>query len=140
MFIWRLRLRLGSLPVVDFHYRMGGKNLGIFHSCQAKGHFFYECRSKQQCLVCKSEFQKCFEVEREIVNKRKLFKFYSKKCGFWEWVREEESSGESSGVDSLANPASEESVSDLSRKFQYQIQLPDENIDVMYACSRMIPL
>ncbi|XP_022855538.1 uncharacterized protein LOC111376775 [Olea europaea var. sylvestris] len=106
---------------------MPGKNSGLCHSCRSKAHFFAECPIKVRCPTCNQGFQKWFEVERATANKGKFFKCCSLKCGFWEWCKEGESSGKAKDVVVMfPKPDPIDSVDDMSRMFQSQVRLNDE--------------
>lgn len=103
---------------------MPGKNSGVCHGCRSVGHFFSDCPIKRRCPLCAHGFQKFFEVEKDTVNKSKFFKCCSVKCGFWDWRKDGEVNGESSGI--RPKPLADEEVEDMSRKFQSQVQLNNE--------------
>ncbi|CAA3013984.1 Hypothetical predicted protein [Olea europaea subsp. europaea] len=106
---------------------MAGKNSGVCHSCRGRGHFFVECPIKVRCPLCKHGYQKCFEVEKKTCNKRRLFKCCSEKCGFWDWYEEGQARGECSSISATStNPAVMEAVEDMTRTFQSQVRLNDD--------------
>lgn len=105
---------------------MKGRYAGICHSCRSNEHFFIECKRKRRCPWCAHGFQKCFEVERQTPNKGRLFNTCSSNCGFFEWVEQGESSGESTTANVALNAVATEEVEDLSSMSNTLARISDE--------------
>lgn len=95
---------------------MRSRNFGVCHGCRSTEHFFSDCPVKRPCPWCAHGLQKCFEVERTN-NKGRLFKTCSRNCGYFDWVKKEESFGESSVITEAVNVADIEEIEDLPTTF-----------------------
>lgn len=61
------------------------------------------------------------------MNKRQLFFCCSEKCGFWDWVVKEQSSGHLCGdTASSINHATNKVVEEMSHTFHQRVRLTDE--------------
>ena len=123
--IMKLLFLVFSLIGVQFlihSVTMMGRNARVCHSCRRRGHYFTACLTKQSCPSCRQGIVKCFEVEKESINKGRLFNICSLKCRFWKWVEEGESSGSASTKCTTNFP-----VEELSRMFQTLAQIYEED-------------
>ncbi|XP_022876122.1 uncharacterized protein LOC111394498 [Olea europaea var. sylvestris] len=106
---------------------MARKNRGICHSCRSTDHLFADCPNKQVCTWCQHAFIKCFEVEKALKNKGKLFKCCEADCGYWKWLGDGESSGNSStSIVKATTPTMKEAIRDVSDMLESLLQLNDE--------------
>lgn len=109
---------------------MRRKNVGVCHNCRSTKHFFNNCPIKQGCTWCPLGWEKCFEVERNTDNQGRLFKTCSKNCGYFHWVKTEESCGESSTRNEAVDPATIDEVDeDLPTMFDSLARIV-ENRDI----------
>ena len=81
-----LLLLLIEVQFLIYSVTMTVRNAGVCHSCKRQGHYFAACTTKRPCPSCRKGIVKCFEVEKESINKERLFNICSIKCGFWKWV------------------------------------------------------
>ncbi|CAA2972344.1 Hypothetical predicted protein [Olea europaea subsp. europaea] len=96
---------------------MRGRNFGVCHSCRSKAHYFEQCQLRHRYPSCDDGYRKCFEVERDIGNKDRLFFTCSNDCGYFDWVKVEASGGESSSINDKVNEASDKDDEELPRLF-----------------------
>jgi len=96
---------------------MRERNFGVCHSCRSDTHYFSQCKTIRRCSECKHGFRKCFEVERDTVNKGKLFFTCSNDCGYFDWVKKENFNRESSTVNEVVNHEPNEKDEDFPSIF-----------------------
>lgn len=97
--------------------RTKGANFDVCHSCRSTMHYFKDCPRKLRYPWCPRGIQKCFQVERNTGNKGRLFKTCSNDCGYFDWVKNEESTGESSTINEAVNVGANEEAEDLPKMF-----------------------
>lgn len=105
--------------VVYSQLTMVGKNQGVCHSWRQKGYFFLLCLEKNFCPQYQHAFVKCFELDKESMNKGRLFNTGNAKYRYWEQVGDGETSGESSAISIISNNhMKNEGAKDLSAMFE----------------------
>lgn len=121
---------------------MTRKNKGICHSCRRPGHNLSRCPTKQHCPSCGQGFVKWMEVEKNTVNKGRMFFCCSVECGYFKWGDEcpqkkpdtfgEQASGgvydegESSGVVLAKSSATKEMKQDMAQVFKLLARIFEE--------------
>ncbi|CAA2940806.1 Hypothetical predicted protein [Olea europaea subsp. europaea] len=96
---------------------MRAPNFSVCHSCRSTEHYFRDCLIKIRCPWCPRGIQKCFEVAKDTDNQGRLFKTCSDNCGYFDWVQNEGSSGESSTINEAMNVMANKEIEDLPSMF-----------------------